>query len=847
MKINTFKDSTIFEDYVAIMKAAGVSKEVMETAVRQIDEIAEIATPALKNSLDGLREAIELAGRDSDDAMAFLTEALQEITRVQKQVADGSVMRELASTQEALGKMTRSRTDLLNKWRALKKRQPKIIEKLRSEYDKSLEHALKQTGAAEAQVKSLRDEFASVAQKHNEAIGALKSKADEVASLESKLMKAQKDLAGVTDELAQSKGVIETLTAKNKELIEKYEKLLAQSQKAEEALAAAKKAGAPTEAVEGLEAAAKSRKQAADQLATAVTKGDASAKEALERETKAKLKSKKSPKRTTPDTPAAKTDKLKSLRDEVNELKLRKKKEELSGAGFWKGWNTGKEMAGKAAGAALLSGLGKIAIWGLLAYGAYRGYNYIYGWVYGDPEAAKRNAESFDAMLRDAHAKLQKVQFKSDSTGAQIKVSYSRVMESCFGVLPNMVENSQNNDYIKEAGKLIQELFNQTDSFLDLKDIYAEDLATEVGWSNAITAIQKLKQFGDQITDDLAKLTEDASQQAFTPEEEQSKGPRKQQRPEPDPDDKGINVLNKKVYLSQYPELDPATRSAAPVLIKRVLLSPTGLSFWDPQGQWGGGFLRNTGDIGDQVLRHVKFFLNPRAIDRDWAYGPINNERKLKKFMRKNMPKAGRKPGSGYKKTRRQYRRNRPRLAFSSNTDIKSMDSAMKNRKNRTDFLEKLATSINSDNISLKSIDKFADATSKSYYQDALRGLGDQYAKSYYTGLKSMYDQKLGGDKADYRKLYEPNGGDGTEILQESYPDSVVVADAMGNGGLVENSLEQQRHNVGVALSAPTGNFRGKHANLVAELVKIANQFETNEASELVDAAIDDIVKMLKS
>jgi len=139
---------------------------------------------------------------------------------------------------------------------------------------------------------------------------------------------------------------------------------------------------------------------------------------------------------------------------------------------------------------------------------------------------------------------------------------------------------------------------------------------------------------------------------------------------------------------------------------------------------------------------------------------------------------------------------------------------------------------------------KKADKISKEYFQDAVSGLEDQYAKSYYTGLKSMYDQKLGKTEADFRKLYEVHNESGADIVGAAHPKMIDVADAMGNGGVVENVIEQQRHNKGVAQSMPSGNFRGRHAWVIQNLVKLANKADEEgliEASDLIDEAIKDL------
>jgi hypothetical protein len=83
--------------------------------------------------------------------------------------------------------------------------------------------------------------------------------------------------------------------------------------------------------------------------------------------------------------------------------------------------------------------------------------------------------------------------------------------------------------------------------------------------------------------------------------------------------------------------------------------------------------------------------------------------------------------------------------------------------------------------------------------------------KSYYAGLGSMYDQRQDKPKADYSTLYDVFEETGVDLIHEAHPHAVMVAESKGRGGLVENGLEQKRQTHGVALSAPTGNYRANY------------------------------------
>ena len=128
-------------------------------------------------------------------------------------------------------------------------------------------------------------------------------------------------------------------------------------------------------------------------------------------------------------------------------------------------------------------------------------------------------------------------------------------------------------------------------------------------------------------------------------------------------------------------------------------------------------------------------------------------------------------------------------------------------------YTELSINSINNDDIS-EFFNKKADKFSNSYYKDAVNGLsgGDEELKSYYTGLGRLYNKKRKKPKADYDKLYDVSEGTGVDLIHAAHPKAIVVLDSIGRGGLVENGLEQKRQTHGVALSAPTGNFRANYA-----------------------------------
>jgi len=284
--------------------------------------------------------------------------------------------------------------------------------------------------------------------------------------------------------------------------------------------------------------------------------------------------------------------------------------------------------------------------------------------------------------------------------------------------------------------------------------------------------------------------------------------------------------------------LSRGLRSAAPRMIQKVMLSPEGLAFTDPDDVWGGWLPKTPVEGADGKIVQNKTADYLRALKYLYL-NKIFSRGDLRRFVRQSLPKVGRRRASGWKDAVRHYRGNVGKYA---------------NQENNEFFTQKFAKPANSKESSviynngiITDMHKKADQISKQYFQDAVTGLADQYAKSYYAGLKSMYDQKLGKTEADVVKLYEVHNESGADLIGAAHPKTIDIADAMGNGGVVENQIEQHRHNVGVAQSMPSGNFRGRHAWVIRNLVKLADQTDKSgmiEVSDLIDKALEELTSI---
>jgi len=160
--------------------------------------------------------------------------------------------------------------------------------------------------------------------------------------------------------------------------------------------------------------------------------------------------------------------------------------------------------------------------------------------------------------------------------------------------------------------------------------------------------------------------------------------------------------------------------------------------------------------------------------------------------------------------------------------------------KIKEDNMKKESKSINNQGLIRK-----AAESRVSYFGDANLGLKDQLTKSYYAGLTGMYNEQPTKRPSDYKDLYGFQEETGHDLMAESHPKSVTLADAMGKGGLVENNLEQQQKSIYVATTTPSGNFQSKYAQTVSYLEKLAKAADS-QGKEQVSRIINQTIQKLK-
>lgn len=83
-------------------------------------------------------------------------------------------------------------------------------------------------------------------------------------------------------------------------------------------------------------------------------------------------------------------------------------------------------------------------------------------------------------------------------------------------------------------------------------------------------------------------------------------------------------------------------------------------------------------------------------------------------------------------------------------------------------------------------------------------------------------------------------------IIDEAHPESVYIAEARGDGGLVENANEQQKKLIEMINKMPTGSLVGRYAMAAQELVKMANTLDEAGQSETADVLTEAADKLLE-
>lgn len=105
--------------------------------------------------------------------------------------------------------------------------------------------------------------------------------------------------------------------------------------------------------------------------------------------------------------------------------------------------------------------------------------------------------------------------------------------------------------------------------------------------------------------------------------------------------------------------------------------------------------------------------------------------------------------------------------------------------------------------------------------------------------LKEAYTQNPHAENKktiEEKKSKEPE----TSIIEVAHPKPVYVAEAHGDGGLVENQIEQQERILAAVNKMPTGALLGSYKNhayasLAADLLKMAEKLDQENKPQAAD------------
>jgi len=118
--------------------------------------------------------------------------------------------------------------------------------------------------------------------------------------------------------------------------------------------------------------------------------------------------------------------------------------------------------------------------------------------------------------------------------------------------------------------------------------------------------------------------------------------------------------------------------------------------------------------------------------------------------------------------------------------------------------------------------------------------LSKEVAKNPYSEESQEIHDK-GFKKSDYSE---------DSIIEKAHPEPIYTAEALGDGGLVENQIEQHNKMVNIVNKMPTGSPIHYYACVIDELVKIANECDSDgetEAANLITKVAEDILGLFQN
>ena len=104
-------------------------------------------------------------------------------------------------------------------------------------------------------------------------------------------------------------------------------------------------------------------------------------------------------------------------------------------------------------------------------------------------------------------------------------------------------------------------------------------------------------------------------------------------------------------------------------------------------------------------------------------------------------------------------------------------------------------------------------------------------------GLLDRYKETAKNPCAEDIKIIEEKRLKDPEksMIEIAHPEPVYIAEARGDGGLVENEIENQKKMIEIVNKMPTGSLSGRYATAIVELVKLANTCDDLGATAAAD------------